>query len=431
MTRWTSSTLLLAAFISGLLAAAAASAADTPLHELIELLDDPAPEALAHAETIYGELTKDGASSVKGAYALALLCTREQKFDRAVELLGALPNEAKRTLPVLRLRLWLALEREEQEMAQRVLALALEHCNHAELAESERLETVRLLGGIAGAIPAGDAATLPAASITSIVKTFSDPTDQKSSGVFRSAQQSASKRRRQLGDLVAELKRDQEAGVGRLKEAETEREKVAKSRTDAEAALTAKIADNREAEKERASQAREFSRQSKTIKDQWNTETPGRPRAPRPVTNPGPIPRPDKEGRTGLQEKIEHRRDVAEYEKYLREAREFPAKLANWRQKDEARRTDLLQQRAALDAQVTEAKDATLARTAEVDQLRREIAAQQAAARDLEVKVRLLRAVTVAEGAGEGREVLNRPSAYDLLSIPAERQRLRNANSLR
>lgn len=55
------------------------------------------------------------------------------------------------------------------------------------------------------------------------------------------------------------------------------------------------------------------------------------------------------------------------YENYLREAQAFPANLANWRQKDEARRADLQQQRAALDAKVTEAKDATSARAAEVD----------------------------------------------------------------
>src|SRR6478752_1740911 len=82
----------------------------SPLQALIALIGAPSDETVKEAAKMHAEILKTGQSPVAATYALSLIYTQDQQYDSAIKLIDSLPNEAKYEPPIMRLRLYLALE---------------------------------------------------------------------------------------------------------------------------------------------------------------------------------------------------------------------------------------------------------------------------------------------------------------------------------
>lgn len=392
---------------------------DVSLVDLVELLDEHSPDLLTKAEGIYAKLPKDGAAHFKATYALALVATREGQLDRAVEVLGLLPNEEKKQPPVLRLRLWLALERDEAAIAQRLFAMLREMIDNPKVAESDRLEAARLLGGVCGISPDGDI-NLPDDLIARSIKSLPAATENKVTSAFRQAQSATGKRRKQLQEIIEESK-DAAAAKDRLTEAEAEREKLENAIVQGGQDLGKRIVDDREADKIQTAEMKKLRKLEDALSKAWNSVTEGYPKEPKPPK--APSKGKDDKDRPSASEQREYERDLRAYEK---EVREYPAKLQAWQIKDQYRRAKLRESMAENQAELARQRAEAKTRAQETNQMRAEVTKQRNQIHDVELQLRLLRTAVSVQDVGE-EVILRRPSSYELLSFPLERQNLLNS----
>jgi hypothetical protein len=404
-----------------------------PLQILVALIGDPSDEVLNQAEETHVALLKTGQSPVTATYALSLIYTQEQQYDSAVKSLESLSNDAKYAPPIVRLRLYLALERGERSLAEKLVLLLRSQVDNSDSPLLERIDSARLLGGIISTIQPGSANTLSPVVVNETIREMTAAKETKISTGFRQAQSEAAKRREKLNSLVA-IPGDKANAEQSLKEIAAEQAAATNGLQPLKASLAATIRENQKAQSELTGQIRLLAKQIRQIEKEWRLETSGRPRQPvRPTeprsNRPSPPAGNDPNGNANYQRALDaYHSDSRAYDAKLRqyneEQRTYPQRLQVWQQFDQQRRGNLRNARQKVEAEVATARGLEKERDKKADELRDEVKRQQATLQDLVLKALLLRNI-VAGADGQGtRNLLNRPSNYDLLSYPAERQRL-------
>ena len=411
-------------------ASAQAPRLEGPFAVLVDLVATDAPDAVRQAEAAHAALSKEGQPPVASSYALALVCVRVGHLDQAAQVLDALPTQAKYAPPVLRLRLYLAIERDEPALAARLVPMIKDQALGDQSADQEKVQSARLLGGIIGATAAGETRMLPEALVNATVSDLSSAADANVKSAFRLAQSEAAKRREKMAALVA-ASREAAGGQKILDEAVAEQAKTAAALEAAKEKLTATIRDNKDADGEAKGKLRQLSQHVRDLEREWKLETPGRPRQPMKPKEPVEPRRPsgkndqsdyDRAMDRYRAELRDYRRDLAKYNEDLRT---YQQRLENWQQQDKARREKLQAERKQTDDEIGVTRKAQKDRDQAEDDVRDEIKRHTAAAQELDAKVTLLRAI--ASGAATKEGWLSRPSHYGLLSFSAERQRLLQA----
>lgn len=405
-----------------------------PHQQLIHLVGTDAPDALKQAEAAHAALLQLGPVPTAASYALALIYVRENRLDLSAKTLDALANQVKLAPPILRLRLYLALEREEKELALRLVVLLKDQVLGDEGSDPEKVQTAKLLGGVLGALPDDGGRLLPLPEVHATFQALESASNKNVVSAFRLAFSEAAKRRKELQAFQITYP-DREAAQKALTAALAERSQAERSMQETKTKLTTTIQDNKEADGEAADQLRQLAKQSRDLEQEWRLETPGRPQQPtRPIEPRGPPKRPS--GKDSKYDANDYKRDVEKYEKEMRsyraalqrfnqEAATFPDRLRAWQEKDRQRREQLKADGKQVDDKIAATREADKARDKAVDGQRLEIKRQTMAMQDLELKLQLLR--SVASGEAERDGWISRPSNHGLLSFAAERQRLMQA----
>jgi hypothetical protein len=260
--------------------------------------------------------------------------------------------------------------------------------------------------------------------------------DQRISFEFRQAQQAALKRRQELSSLINQAANDRPAAATRLSEMESEQVNFDKAVKASEATLAETIRNNRTEDQKLTAHKRKLTASAKALQREANLETPGKPKfpskppPPKGIVEKSPSTLPSKLG--GFEKTYpspaEQRRYEQDMEAYQQAVLDYPAKLRDWNLKDDARRADLKNQMSALNKELTDALAEDKTRTKQADKIRDDIAAQQSQARDLALRIRVSKAALVASNTDDPARMLQRPSSYDLISYPTERQRLLQAS---
>lgn len=406
------------------------AAKSDPLQVLIALVGESSAEGLKEAEEANAALLKIGKPATAATYALALIYTRENRYEDAVKTLDSLPNDAKLVPPIIRLRLYLALERGEKRLAESLIPLLQSQVDNDKTPLSERLDSARLLGGIVGAISPTDIAALSPEVVCETVRGLTDAKEAKISNVFRSAQSEASKRRAKLTLLVAEA--GDKANVEQaLLATEKEESAAIESLRTTKDKFTVANRENQKLHNELTGPLRKLGQQIRKIEHEWELPTPGRPQEPQ---KPREVREPQRPTGNDPNAAAEYQRKLRDYYHYLDALRDYPRKLEiyrqylqMWQQIDQQRRANLRTARQAAETEVATVRDPEQKSQQKIDELREETKSQETALQDIQLKLIALRNISIGAGGEENRSLLSRPSNYGLLSFPAERQRLLQA----
>jgi hypothetical protein len=403
------------ALLAPVLVTAPIAADDSPLRQLVVALTDPAgPKA---AREWFDRLPAAGPERTLGIYAMSLHLAQAGDCAAARDLLASLAGTASNAVPVLRMRLYLALESGDDEAARWVSESLVKVLPQASLASSEAVLMARMLGALAGS--SDDNSPLGNGDWSKIEDALSGRSEEEHClNHYRAAQKKAQNRKAVLIDFAKSLGSNEPAILMELQHSLLQECEGLTQELDAEEEnLKAAIAARRK-EKERVGTLA-------AKHNKWTAEsrkpTPGKPILPDAPAQPGMMA-----GKTTEATETAYQAAVDRYENALRDYEVqlvvFRRTLQLWAQKDRARRELIARTLEGLKPELEDAREQEKNLSEEVVALRKKLADLHAWQDE---KAAALRLVQLLGSSGTAPDrLLCRPSLYGALSLESEQQRL-------
>ncbi len=411
--------------------------------KIVRLLNSEAVVDWSDVKKVYRSIDKDSAASPLAKHTLVLLAIKDKDYSRAWrmnELILAQENQLsldERCIAEKR-KLWLLLEAGSKD-ANHQFALLIDLACQEGLDEKVRQELFRYLGGVIAMArmphpnPVIKAMTLDRSE--SVLREFGG---EKDLARYSASYAMIEERGKLLEVLLGEFATLDTSSIDqRTQNAEVE----LKGATQEKDELNTQLEETEEQNRLLKGEKRELIRQQVKIVRAWNTETPGRPSQPQRPSMPKEPKTVYKRGSRNLGDEVkvdesatrsarqEYDRDMETYRRELREyesdVRTYPKRLEEWEKVDQARREQLVAQKANVDVAIAD-------QAKQIDELILKIAEKrkmcELAAEHWKVKQDMWSAMQCAKerlgNLADPKQHVHRPSSYPLIDWSGEQQYL-------
>jgi len=409
---------------------------------LISMIQQPQNPERDKVEEILSQIPLQSPYRPVAAQAASIVHIQQNEFSKAWKCLKSNPIKSSSTphlqLGQHQLKLWLLLEADSKQDAEEIFEKIVGLASADTLESSQRVALIEDLGALIGMLDADEQQkAIPGETIRKAKSTLGALASKSDASRFLTEWEKSNQHGIALLARVEELRSlsfdEAKAVVSSLEtelvDAKTNVESI-KERTEQETNAIDEIEMIR----------KQLFATKKVLNNEWNKETEGKPRppvAPKIPVEPKTTYKTDKD--TGRRvvvdepsetEKREYRRKMDKYRteqrQYEADMQSFPARIADWQQKDQQRRTALraqMQQVSAdissKDKEIKEAKNQI--RLGTVAELKEAVSQQNGLSEKMLVSQFAL--TDVSDSADKAKSSI-RPSRFSLIDYAQEESRL-------